>query len=156
MLRIEQLACRLASALTAVFFIALTAQRRKFAIKDSKEERRLLIRGQRGNIQLRIIERLEGRVKSTPLKRRPAPDLPLPTTPGVWRSSGIAPLQALRRISKMRTRVDHTGPIRSKRGATCSRSRAARKTGKVRRGAQLRAELEGAKRSTQGGSGTRV
>src|SRR5450755_4016567 len=66
MLRIEQLACRLASALTVVFFIALTAQRRKFAIKDSKEERRLLIKGQGGNIQLRIIERLEGRVKKYP------------------------------------------------------------------------------------------
>jgi hypothetical protein len=66
MLRIEQLACRLASALTVVFFIALTAQRRKFAIKDSKVERRLLIKGQGGNIQLRIIERLEGRVKKYP------------------------------------------------------------------------------------------
>jgi hypothetical protein len=30
MLRIEQLACRLPSALTAVFFIAVAAQRRKF------------------------------------------------------------------------------------------------------------------------------
>jgi len=44
------------------FFISLAAQRRKFAIKDSKEERRLLIKAHDEDIQLRIIERPEERV----------------------------------------------------------------------------------------------
>ena len=40
----------------------MAAQRRKFAIKDSKEERRLLIKAHDEDIQLRIIERPEERV----------------------------------------------------------------------------------------------
>jgi hypothetical protein len=46
----------------------LAAQRRKFAIQDSKEERRLSSKGHGGNVQLRIIERLEERVKRKELK----------------------------------------------------------------------------------------
>jgi hypothetical protein len=44
------------------FFISLAAQRRKFAIKDSNKERRLLIKEDDDEIQLRIIERPEERV----------------------------------------------------------------------------------------------
>jgi hypothetical protein len=40
----------------------LAAQRRKFAIKDSNKERRLLIKEDDDEIQLRIIERPEERV----------------------------------------------------------------------------------------------
>jgi hypothetical protein len=62
MLRVEQLACRLPSALTQLF-IASAAQCRKYAVQDSKQERRPFSKWHRGDIQLRIIERLQERVK---------------------------------------------------------------------------------------------
>jgi hypothetical protein len=70
MLRVEQLACRLPSALTQLF-IALAAQCRNYPIQDSMEERRLLIKGHDDDIQLRIIERLQERVKRKELKATP-------------------------------------------------------------------------------------